>query len=511
MKRRALLSVFDKTGIVEFAVRLRSSDVEIVSTGGTYELLKSNDIEAIRVEDVTGYAEMLEGRVKTLHPAVFGAILADRSKDEHLSTLAEKNIVPIDIVAVNLYPFKETISAHSTTLTEAIEQIDIGGVSLIRAAAKNFLHVDVLTDPSQYVEFLERLNEKRDAGRQAYSRKLAAEAFAVTSAYDNLISNYLRNSQSDSIDSAASRIFPCHEIAPLRYGENPHQNAVLVKDEFDRMFEILHGKEISYNNMLDVTSACDLISDLEEFGTACVIVKHGNPSGVSCGSSAIEAFEKALASDPVSAFGGIVAFNRKLDFNTSLEVDKLFTEIIIAPEFEESALELLKKKKNRRLIRFNFVRSSFELRTVSGGWLIQEKDEKYANAGNLKFVTSRTAGGETIQDLFFAERVCKHVKSNAVVFVKGLQTLGIGAGQPSRIDSTNIAVQKAKQFGHDLSGSCAASDAFFPFSDGVAAIAECGAEFVIQPGGSVRDDEVIAEADKRGMAMAFTGIRHFKH
>ncbi len=511
MVKRALISVYDKRGIAELAGRLELSGIEIISTGGTYKLLKESGIKVKSVEEVTGFPEILDGRVKTLHPKIFGAILADRSIESHSKTVEEMNIGTIDLVVVNLYPFSETIARDDVTLSEAIEQIDIGGVTLIRAAAKNFMHVDILTSPEQYEEYTNLLNETSNNIDRQYSRRLAAQAFSITSGYDAEIAEYLLGNNDQSVDAYARKMFPGNELSSLRYGENPHQSALLVKKNFDETFEVLHGKEISYNNLLDINSAYDLISDLSKFGTACVIIKHGNPSGAAIGSDNLDAYRKAFSTDTISPFGGIVAFNEKLDFNTSIEVDKLFTEIILAPDFDEDVLELLMKKKNRRIIRYKFIPQKYEIRSVSGGILVQEKDNETTGTDRLKFVTKRTADEDETRDMIFAETISKHTRSNAIVFAKNLKTLGVGAGQPSRIDSTKIAVAKAKQFGHDLSGSAVASDAFFPFADGITAIAESGAGSIVQPGGSVRDSEVIEEADAHQIAMAFTGIRHFKH
>lgn len=511
MIKRALISVYDKTGVLEFASKLRELGVEIVSTGGTFKLLEENGIDASAVESLTGFPEMLDGRVKTLHPAIFGAILADRNKKLHIDSAEEAGIKLIDLVVVNLYPFAETAKRDGSTLEEAIEQIDIGGVSLIRAAAKNFMHVDVLTDPSQYAEYLQVLTTANGDENREYAKELARRAFQRTSSYDSVISAYLSTGELTDEETYARERFPGAEYTSLRYGENPHQKAILVKYAFDEIFEVLHGKEISYNNLLDINAAYELTEDLQRFGTACAIVKHGNPCGAAVGKDNLDAYLKAYATDTVSPFGGIVAFNRKLDFNTSAEVDKLFTEIILAPDFDDDALGLLKKKKNRRLVRYRYLPERQEVRSVPGGFLIQEKDSVTSNSASLQIVTSRKPADDETADMLFAETVCKHAKSNAVVFAKGMRTLGTGAGQPSRIDSTKLAVSKARQFGHDLKGCVAASDAFFPFADGVIEIAESGAVAVIQPGGSVRDEEVTAEADKRNIAMAFTGIRHFKH
>lgn len=507
--RRALISVYDKTGIADFARDLVENGVEIVSTGGTYKLLRSEGLDVRAVEDITEFPEMLDGRVKTLHPRIFGALLADLENPAHDASIREMGIDPIGLAVVNLYPFEATVAAPGATLEDAVEQIDIGGVSLIRAASKNFKNVCIVTSPRQYEEFLEEFRTSSGMMSEKYCRMLASEAFAVTSRYDRAISSYLSDGQ--GIRSFAQEKFPGREQKSLRYGENPHQQALLVSEGFDGVYSVLHGKEISYNNLLDMNAAYDLISDLDRFGPACAIIKHGNPCGAASAADLKEAYLKAFATDTVSPFGGIIVFNRKLDFNTSEEIDKLFAEIIMAPDFDDDAFRLLSKKKNRRLVRFSMSVHDFEFRSIAGGVLVQERDRKHADTEILNFVTKRQASENEIADLIFAEAIAKHVKSNAVVFAKGMQTLAIGAGQPSRIDSTKIAVAKAVQFGLDLKGSSAASDAFFPFSDGVTEIANAGATSVIQPGGSVRDAEVIQEADAKGMAMAFTGVRHFKH
>lgn len=512
MISKALLSVYDKTGIVAFASGLSKLNYEIISTGGTYKLLKENGINVISVEEVTGFPEILNGRVKTLHPYIFAGILADTENPQHVKELQDKNIFPFNLVAVNLYPFSQTVSKPNAKLEDAIEQIDIGGVTLIRAAAKNFKCMNVLTNPEQYENFLQTLNQNDGKISEEYSMKLAEEAFALTSRYDNTIREYFisLNSKEEELQVKFSG-FEFYKKQNLRYGENPHQKAVLLKENFDDIFKVLHGKELSFNNLLDTDAAYNLISEFKSEHPACAIIKHGNPCGAAVSECLQEAYLKAFSTDTVSPFGGIIIFNKKLDFKTSIDIDKLFSEIILAPDFDEEALELLKKKKNRRLIKFSFTNDNFEFRKITGGILYQEKDKIELSKDNLNFVTKKKAIDTEISDMLFAFKIAKHTKSNAVVFAKEMKTLAIGGGQPSRIDSTKIAVSKSKNFNIDLKGSAAASDAFFPFADGLIEIADAGAKCVIQPGGSVRDDEVIKAADEMNIAMAFTGIRHFKH
>lgn len=512
MIKRALLSVYDKTGIVDLARELVKSDIEIISTGGTYKLLNENNIAVKSVEEVTGFPEVLNGRVKTLHPNIFAGILADRENKSHLAELKKLNITPVDLVVVNLYPFENTVSKKDVSMQEAIEQIDIGGVTLIRASAKNFKDVITLTDPNQYEEFIETLTSTKNNITVSYSQTLALTAFKNTSHYDKTIQKYFaklsaveRNLKPDfsQLDH--------NETHALRYGENPHQRAILLKENFNDIFEVLHGKELSYNNLLDIDAAYNLICEFENEGPACAIIKHGNPSGVAVSGDLSSAYGKAFETDTLSPFGGIIIINKKIDFKTSIDIDKLFSEIILAPDFEDEALELLKKKKNRRLVKFRFSKDDFEYRKITGGVLYQDKNNYEVKKDDLKFVTKRKASDDEIEDMLFAFKVVKHTKSNAIVFVKDKRTLAIGGGQPSRIDSTKIAITKAKEFNQDLKNSVAASDAFFPFADGLIEIARAGAIAVIQPGGSVKDDEVIKAADEFGITMALTGIRHFKH
>lgn len=511
MNKRALISVYDKSGIIELARGLTDKGVEIISTGGTFKLLRENNINVSSVEDETGFPEIFGGRVKTLHPKILGAILMNRNSDSDKIQATELGIKPIDIVVVNLYPFSDTVSKPEVTLDDAIEEIDIGGVTLIRAAAKNHKFVDVLVSPNQYQEYLNSFDETSDEKSIA----LAYKSFEHVANYDVEIKKYFysqlktdvfSNPNADEIHFA-SLLNPIH----LRYGENPHQKAVMFRNSFDENFKVLHGKELSYNNILDITSAYDLIYEFKDEDPACAIIKHGNPSGVAIADNLVDAYKNAFSTDTVSPFGGIIIFNRPIDFNTSIEVDKLFTEIILAPGFEDEALELLKKKKNRRLIEYKFFEQNNELRSVAGGYLLQEKDAIVLNDDEIKIVTDIKPEKDIMEDLKFAFKLVKHIKSNAVVFVRNKMTLGIGCGQPSRIDSTKIAVTKAKEFGHSLDSSVAASDAFFPFADGLLELAKAGAVAVIQPGGSVRDEEVIQAANDNSLAMVFTGIRHFKH
>jgi phosphoribosylaminoimidazolecarboxamide formyltransferase / IMP cyclohydrolase len=504
--KRALISVYDKTGVVEFAKALVSRGFEIVSTSGTARLLTENGIKIKTVEEITKAPEVLGGRVKTLQHLIFAGILADKTNPDHLKEVNEHNFELFDLVCVSLYPFKETIANPDCTVDEAIEQIDIGGVSLIRAAAKNFNSVSVLVHPLQYKIFIDSVDNKKDI-----NQLLAADAFEYIASYDISIANYIRK-----ISGQNSGIFDIYynDYHELRYGENPHQKAALynIGDRgFNQIFEKLHGKELSYINILDIDAAFNLINEFDE--PACAILKHTNPCGAACGDSPKDAYIKAFSTDTVSPFGGIVIFNRPIDLETAQEVDKIFTEIIIAPEYSEESLEFLFRKKNRRIIKFNkpeFL-STHELKTVTGGLLAQSIDDLVVSDSDLRTVTERKPSDEEMKDMLFAMKVCKHTKSNSVVYAKNSQTYGIGGGQPSRVDSSMLAVEKAKRFGFDLTGCSVASDAFFPFPDGVIEAAKAGAMAVIQPGGSVKDDEVIKAANEYGLAMVFTGLRHFKH
>ncbi len=505
MKKFALISVSDKTAIVEFARELNFLEYQIIATGNTFKLLHGNKINCSEIKDFTGFPEIFDGRIKTLHPKIFGGILMRTNNNSDIKQAEQNDIYPIDIICVNLYPFPQVVNRNDISLEEKIENIDIGGPSLIRASAKNYERVSVLTDPSQYTEFL--LEIKKGKVSDETRKKLAYAAFSYTSYYDTLIANYFET----EFHQPKTAIRLNYESSfDLRYGENPHQRAYLF-GEFENYFNILHGKELSYNNIVDLTSAYDLVNDLE--GCACAIIKHTNPCGAALGKNVLDAYERALSSDPVSAYGGIVAFNKEVDENTAEKLNEIFLEIVVAPSYSEKALEKLKTKKNRRIIsvKKDMVDNSLLIKSVPGGLLVQEKDNSKLNNDSLKLVTTKKYSDKELNDLKFAWKICKHTKSNAIVYVKDEKTIGVGAGQMSRVDSTKIAATKAKQFGHDLNGAVAASDAFFPFADGLLEIISNGITSVIQPGGSVRDDEVINAANEKNISMVFTGIRNFKH
>ena len=505
MKKFALLSVSDKTNIVQFAQKLISRDYEILVTGGTAKLLKQNGVNCTEISDYTSFPEIFEGRVKTLQPKIFGGILQRRNLAEDQKEAEENGILPIDIVCVNLYPFEKVAKNPNTTEEELIENIDIGGPSLIRAAAKNHKFVSVLTSPDQYEKFLTELGN--NAVTEQTNRELAVAAYSHTAQYDTFISNTLENRF--GFDSTALRLH-LPKTKTLRYGENPHQQAALYGSFFD-YFEIMHGKELSYNNILDITAAVELLEELEK--NSCVIVKHNNPSGAASSTSIFDAYEKALRCDPVAAFGGIVAINEIVDVELASKLNELFLEVVIAPGFAEEALPLLFKKKDRRLlIQVKAIsEKGSAIKAVPGGVLIQDKDFLSDDFKNLKVVTESSPTAEQIEDLKFAWAVAKNAKSNTIIFAKDKATLGIGAGQVSRIDAVKVAVMKAKEFGLSLENAVVASDAFFPFADNIEEIAKHGITSVIEPGGSVRDDEVIKTANKYTLSMVFTGKRHFKH
>ncbi len=504
---RALVSVWDKRGIVTCARALLELGVELVSTGNTQRLLDEHGISSRAVSDLTGFPEILEGRVKTLHPAVHGGILARRDRESHQQQLAEHGIGAIDIVIVNLYPFAQTVARPDVTLDEALEQIDIGGVALVRAAAKNFPAVLPIVDPADYQQVLDVL--RQGIVPLDLRQHLAAKAFAHTAAYDAAIAGFLTDSPfPETLPLAWTR------AATLRYGENPHQQAALYGDFFT-FFDHLHGKELSYTNILDISAAQELIEEFDPAeGAALAILKHTNPCGVGLGSTTMEAWQRALATDPQSPFGGIIIVNQTCDMALAEAINEIFSEIIIAPDFEPAALELLQKKKQRRLMRAlrPVMRpGTRRLHSVPGGVLLQLADYMPLTEETLKVVTQRAPTDEELRALRFAWRVVKHVKSNAIVYTTGDRTLGIGAGQMSRVDSSRVAVWKAGNAGLALENSVVASDALFPFADGVRAALDAGATAIIQPGGSVRDEEVIAAADEAGAAMVFTGRRHFWH
>jgi len=513
---RALVSVSDKTGVVELAKALLTHGVEILSTGGTAQLLKLNGVVVTEVSQHTGFPEMMEGRVKTLHPAIHGGILARRDRPDHVRSMQEHHIAPIDMVVVNLYPFAQTVAKPGCTLDEAIENIDIGGPAMLRSAAKNHAFVAVVTDPADYKPLVERLKAGKGALGRDERHALAVKAFSHTAEYDGMISNWLSARGPDG----KARSFPdrlnlqLRLAQALRYGENPHQSAAFyVERDPPRgtlaRFKQLQGKELSYNNIADADAAWECCRTFDV--AACVIVKHANPCGVAIAATPLAAYRNAFLTDPTSAFGGVIAFNRPVDGETAAAVAKQFVEVVIAPSYAPEALKAFAAKQNVRLLSIEVERAPnrFDMKRVGGGLLVQTTDD--FDVAELRIVTKRDPTREEMNDLIFAFRVAKFVKSNAIVFCSHGMTLGVGAGQMSRVDSTRIAVIKAKNAGLSLRGSVAASDAFFPFRDGLDVVAAAGARAVIQPGGSVRDQEVIAAADAQGIAMVFTGMRHFRH
>ncbi|HUE41626.1 MAG TPA: bifunctional phosphoribosylaminoimidazolecarboxamide formyltransferase/IMP cyclohydrolase [Chthoniobacterales bacterium] len=503
---RALISVSDKTGIAKFARELERQGVDIISTGGTAELLRKEKIPAREISSFTAFPEVLEGRVKTLHPRVHGGLLYKRGNPKHEAEAKEYGFEPIDMVVVNLYPFEKTIQKPDVTLPEAIENIDIGGPSMIRSAAKNYESVTVVVDPSDYDGILENMRENGGETTLKMREHLAIKAFIKTSEYDRTIGNYLNREQ--ITEASFSLSLPL--VTKLRYGENPHQNAAVYGD-FEHHFEKLHGKELSFNNILDISAATNLIAEFSHPTVA--ILKHTNPCGVGSDADLPKAWEKAFATDKQAPFGGIIICNRPINEALAKTISEIFSEVIIAPDFDTEARALLQKKKNLRLIRLVTspaeARPAVDLRSVCGGLLVQDSD--IASENPEQIVTQRKPTKKEMDAMLFGWRVVKHVKSNAIVYSAADRTLGIGAGQMSRVDASRIAIWKANEAGLSLKGSAVASDAFFPFADGLIAAAEAGATCAIQPGGSVRDNEVIAAADERKMAMIFTGTRHFRH
>jgi phosphoribosylaminoimidazolecarboxamide formyltransferase/IMP cyclohydrolase len=508
---KALISVSDKTGIVDFAKKLNSIGVEIYSTGGTYSLLSKEGISVHSVSELTKFPEILDGRVKTLHPAVHAGLLADLGNPEHLSQLQEHHLSSIDLLIVNLYPFEETLKKVGASHEELIENIDIGGPTMLRAAAKNYRWTATIVEPSRYDEIWAMLENNNGCIPENFRAMLAGDVFSHTAYYDSLISDYFNFYNKIEYPEKLSIAFK--EDQPLRYGENPHQKAKLY-GSFTQVFQQLHGKELSFNNIIDIDSASKLILEFEEEPTVAII-KHTNPCGVGTGNNLSEAYHRAFSTDTVSPFGGIISVNRVVDLEFAQTVHPLFAEVIIAPEYTDEALEILKKKKDRRLIKVDFQvlkeTLQYDFRSVAGGLLLQSFDSKLIDSDAMKVVTRRQPSDDEWKALMFAWRVAKHVKSNAIVFTSSNKTIGIGAGQMSRVDSTRIATEKAKIMNLDLKNSVVASDAFFPFADGLLQAAEYGITAVIQPGGSVRDEEVIAAADDNNIAMVFTGARHFKH
>ena len=518
------MSVSDKTGIVELARALRGFDVEIISTGGTARALREAGIEVRDISAVTDFPEMMDGRVKTLHPRIHGGLLALRDNEEHLAAMRQYNIEPIDMVVVNLYPFEQTAARPDVTLVEAIEQIDIGGPSMIRSAAKNFRDVAVVVSADEYELVKDELERNGGSLSAELRRELALLAFEQTSAYDAAIADYLTQLEDEEYDTEIppyalldNDALVLMKSSDLRYGENPHQKAALyrVDDPYRETLpqgiavaEVLSGKEMSYNNYVDADAAWQLVSDFEEL--ACAIIKHTNPAGVGTGASVEEAYRRALETDPVSAFGGIVAFNRRVDERAASAVAEIFTEVVVAPDYEEAALAVLRSRKNLRVLRSGEPGQAegLEYRQISGGMLVQTRDAHRLTPDALKVVTRREPAEEEIRALLFAWTVAKHTKSNAIVYARDGQTVGVGAGQMSRVDSVKIGAMRAQI---PVQGSVLASDAFFPFRDGIDEAARHGITAIIQPGGSLRDAETIAAADEHNLAMVFTGIRHFKH
>ena len=521
---RALISVSDKSGVVEFARALAAEGIELISTGGTRKALADAGLPVLEVSEVTGFPEMMDGRVKTLHPKIHGGLLAIRDNADHAAAMRSHGIAPIDLLVVSLYPFEATI-AKGADFETCIENIDIGGPAMIRAAAKNHAEVAVVVDPSDYAVVLAEIRQHGGATTLALRRKLAAKAYARTGVYDAAISNWFADQLSDP--APAFRAIGGHLIEPLRYGENPHQSAAFYRTSDLRpgvaTARQVQGKKLSYNNINDTDAAYECVAEFNPQRTAaCVIVKHANPCGAAEGASLVEAYRKALACDPVSAFGGIVAVNRKLDAEAARAITDIFTEVIIAPEASEEAIAVVGAKKNLRLLIADGLpdprAAGMTVKSVAGGLLVQSRDNAVVDDMKLKVVTRRAPTNAELTDLAFAFRIAKHVKSNTIVYAKDRATVGIGAGQMSRIDSARIAARKAEDAAKAAGlpapltkGSVVASDAFFPFADGLLAAVEAGATAVIQPGGSVRDDEVIKAADDHGIAMVFTGTRHFRH
>lgn len=513
--QRALLSVSDKGGLVPLAQMLSSAGIELISTGGTAKALRETGLQVTDLSSYTGFPEMLDGRVKTLHPKVHGGLLYIRGNELHESAVKSHGIQPIDLVVVNLYPFEQTVDKEGVTLEEAIENIDIGGPSMLRSAAKNHESVTVVVDPADYEAVADQIKGTGETTLEL-RRTLAAKVFARTSAYDAAIAQHLsREFGVLPASGLPGRLIVQAPLAqPLRYGENPHQAAALY-GRFPEYFQQLHGKELSYNNILDLTAAASLIAEFANEQPTLAILKHTNPCGVGQAANLREAWDKAFATDRQAPFGGIIAVNRSLDTGCAQAIAEIFSEVIVAPDFTTEALEVLQKKKNLRLLK-NLkpiaCGQSLDIRSVgAGSFLAQQRDAKATTESELNFVTQRHPSASELRAMLFGWKVVKHVKSNAIVFVEDGRTLGIGAGQMSRVDASRIAVWKASEAKLSLKGSVVCSDAFFPFADGLIAAAEAGVTAAIQPGGSMRDSEVIAAANERNIAMAFTGVRHFRH
>jgi phosphoribosylaminoimidazolecarboxamide formyltransferase/IMP cyclohydrolase len=514
--QRAILSVTDKTGVVDFAKQLSKMGVELISTGGTAKLLRDSGITVKDISDLTGFPEMLDGRVKTLHPKVHGGILHRRENAAHRTAVAEHGIQPIDMVVVNLYAFEKTAAKSGVHFDELIENIDIGGPSMIRSAAKNFQDVAVVTSPADYAALAEEMSKSGGSLSDATRWRLAQKAFATTAAYDSAIASTLERVHANgNFELKTGEGFPqtlrmsFQKVTDLRYGENPHQKAAMYSDGSAKGIangKQLQGKELSFNNIVDMQAAWDLAQEFDE--PVVAIIKHTNPCGTAVGKTLLEAYKKALECDPVSAFGGVIGVNRVIDGDAAEEMAKLFLEVIAAPGFDDAAKAKFAAKKNLRLVEVAASDQKWALKNVSGGMLVQDADIRPLTEADLKVVTRRSPTPEEKRALLFGWKVCKHVKSNAILYVRDGQTVGVGAGQMSRVDSCKIGAMKAQL---PLKGTVAASDAFFPFPDGVEEIAKAGATAIIQPGGSVRDQEVIEAAERHGMAMIFTGVRHFRH
>ena len=518
---RALISVSDKAGLVELGKALAGHRIEILSTGGSAKTLREAELQVVEVSDHTGFPEIMDGRVKTLQPSIHGGILARRTDAGHAKAMADHQIAGIDLVVVNLYPFEATV-ARGADFPTCVENIDIGGPALIRAAAKNHDFVTVMVDPADYPALLAELAANQGATTLALRRRLAATAYARTAAYDSAIANWFAGQQGQTFPEQFT--LAAKRVQILRYGENPHQQAAFYADGSNRpgvaTARMIQGKELSYNNIGDTEAAYECVAEFE--GPACAIIKHANPCGVALGKDITEAYLRALACDPVSAFGGIIAFNRPLDARTATEVVKILTEVVIAPEASAEALEVMAARKNVRVLLAGGMpdphSTGMTLKSVAGGYLLQSRDNGHLTRAHLKVVTKRAPTEREIEDLLFAFTVCKHVKSNAIVYAKDGTTVGVGAGQMNRRDSSRIAAIRAAESGgiaglpqSPAIGSVVASDAFFPFPDGLLAAAEAGATAIIQPGGSIRDQAVIDAADQAGLAMVFTGMRHFRH
>ena len=514
--QRAIVSVTDKTGLVDFARKLAALGIELISTGGTAKLLRDSGIAVKDISELTGFPEMLDGRVKTLHPKVHGGILHRREDAKHIAAVKEHGIQPIDMVVVNLYAFEKTAATAGVAFEELIEHIDIGGPSMIRSAAKNFQDVAIVTSPADYDAIASELQLSAGQLSKQTKWRLAQKAFATTAAYDSSIATTLEGISGDGLEvQSEARTFPStlrfsfQKVLDLRYGENPHQKAAMYSDGSGAGVanaRQLQGKELSYNNIVDLQAAWDLAEEFDE--PVVAIIKHTNPCGTATGKTLAQAYKRALECDPVSAFGGVIGVNRAVDAEAAEEMHKLFLEVIAAPAFDEAAKGKFASKKNLRLVEVTAANPKWILKNVSGGLLVQDADVRPLTDADLRVVTQRAPTPEETRSLLFAWKVCKHVKSNAIVYARDGQTVGVGAGQMSRVDSAKIGAMKAQL---PLKGTVAASDAFFPFPDGVEEIAKAGATAVIQPGGSQRDAEVIEAADRLGLAMLFTGVRHFRH